>query len=433
MGQFRQVVMSNDTFNNNLVSKKKQAPGNGTPFGMNRNPIGYKSKAFFLFFIFLFLVSCTKIDYHEVENPAYLRVFNNLNYEVNLGDKGLLVPYLTMLIDPEFDQNGIPVKAAIVGDFLDKRARYAAPYPTHSAGSTKRNNPEYPGKENVLVGPIINGFDLSSWAQIPSGSHRIVFYFRPVNDIPFFQLSDDLKKNVAAEGNYDLKDREIYTLHVVQKDFKTKENGLLLRQENFHKLPFSDSSVYLNFYNMSAKGFSTSEDRKPNGMITLTDGIKDEMNVYLSLYPQETTTYTVETALPGYHARFIQPLYRDTEEATVSDYFSFPLFADSTKTITTNMVQQVTFLAPGLTFIEMGIGGTNMPKGLCSHLSFYGLNELVQLPGRGNSARFPSMFINTHSGLNNPKSFPAVNTIEVVNGEAYLTTIQRKFDPPIYK
>lgn len=387
-----------------------------------------------LFFtIGILLPSCTKIEYHEVESPAYLRVFNNLNYEVNLGDKELLVPYLTMLIDPEFDENGIPVNAAIVGDFLDKRVRYAAPYPTHSAGSTKRNNPEYPGKENVLVGPILNGFDLSSWAQIPSGSHRIVFYFRPVNDIPFFQLTDDLKQHIAIEGTYDLKERDIYTLHVVQKDFQTKENGLLLRKENFQNLPFSDSLVYVNFYNMSAKGFLESEDRKPAGMVTLSAGMKDEMNVYLSLYPQEATSYNSTTALPGFYARFLQPIYRNTEEATVSPYFNFPLFADSTKTISTNMMQNVTFLAPGLNFIDMGIGGNTMPKGLASHLTFYGLNELVALPGRVNSARFPSMFINTHSGVYNPKSFPAINTIEVVNGEAYLMTIQRKFDPPIYK
>lgn len=376
---------------------------------------------------------CTKIDYHEVERPAYLRVFNNLNYDVNLGDKELLVPYLTMLIDPEFNEKGIPVKAAVVGDFLDKRVRYAAPYPTHSAGSTKRNNPEYPGKENVLVGPILNGFDLSSWAQIAAGSHRIVFYFRPVNEIPFFDLSDDLKEHIAAEGTYDLKEREIYTLHVVQKNFKTKENGLLLRQENFQNLSFSDSLVYVNFYNMSASGFLDSKNKKPAGMTTLKDGMKDETNVYLSLYPQETREYNSKTALSGYYARFLQPVHRNTEVATVSPYFSFPLFADTTKDISTNMVQQITFLAPGLNFIDLGIGGTDMPKGLCSHLTFYGLNEQVKLPGPVNSARFPSMFINTHSGIHNPKSFAAINTIEVVNGEAYLTTIQRKFSPPIYK
>src|SRR5690606_8716489 len=221
--------------------------------------------------------------------------------------------------------------------------------------------------------------------------------------------------------------------HVVQKDFETKENGLLLRQENFHHLPFSDSLVYMNFYNMSAKGFLDSDDRKPDGMTTLEDGMQDEMNVYLSLYPEEAMAYNSQTAIQGYYARFLFPVYRNTEEPIVSPYFHFPLLADTTKTITTNMVQQITFLAPGLNFIDLGVVGTTMPKGLCTHLTFYGLNVLVLLPYINvNSARFPSMFVDTHSGVHNPKSFPAINTIEVVNGEAYLTTIHRKFDPPIY-
>src|SRR5690606_4282307 len=168
-------------------------------------------------------------------------------------------------------------------------------------------------------------------------------------------------------------------------------------------LPFSDSLVYMNFYNMSARGFLDSKDRKPDGMTTLEHGMKDEMNVYLSLYPEEATAYNSQTAIQDYYARFLHPVYRNTEEPTVSPYFHFPLLADTTKTITTNMVQQITFLAPGLNFIDMGIGGNVMPKGLCSHLTFYGLNELVSLPSRVNSARFPSMFINTHSGVHNPK------------------------------
>jgi len=40
--------------------------------------------------------------------------------------------------------------------------------------------------------------------------------------------------------------------------------------------------------------------------------------------------------------------------------------------------------------------------------------------------------VNIHSGKDNPKTFATVNTIEVVNGRIYLTTIQRKYAPPIY-
>lgn len=380
-----------------------------------------------------YFVSCTEIEYTEIDKPAYLRVFNNLNYEVTLDNRFERPPFLTMLIDPEYDKDGIPVSAAIVGDFLAKRELYAAPYPTHSAGSVSKENPEYPGKENVLVGPMLNGFDLSSWAQIPSGKHRIVFMFRPINEIPFFQLETRLKQDIAVDTEIELTPGEIYTLHVLQKDYITKENGIILRQENFHKQPFSDSLVYVNFYNMSAKGFVESDnDSKPStGYSTLQYGIQEESNVFLTLYPQDATEYNEKTALLGYWAQYLTSVKRNTEEGTVSPYFSFPLFADSRQTIITDMIQHITFLAPGLQFLEIGTGGQTMPRGLCSHLTFY-KEASISLPGRANTSRFPSMFINTHSGIYNPRSFAAVNTIEVVNGEAYLTTIQRKYDPPIY-
>lgn len=99
-----------------------------------------------------------------------------------------------MFINPVVDASGMPVSAEIVGDFLDQRDAYAPPYPSHIGNSTSVNNPEYPGKENVLVGPILNGFDLSSWAQVPSGKVRIMFAYRPKNTVPFFQLESHLKR-----------------------------------------------------------------------------------------------------------------------------------------------------------------------------------------------------------------------------------------------
>lgn len=385
------------------------------------------------------LGSCSEIEYHEIEAPAYLRVFNNLNYEVRLENRHEKVPYLTMLIDPVYDENGVPISAAIVGDFLDKREKYASPYPTHSAGSTKRNNPEYPGKENVLVGPILNGFDLSSWAQIPAGKHKIAFYFRPINEIPFFELAPDQRHSIAVEREIDLTEREIYTLHVVQKDHTTKENGIILRQENFHKQPFSDSFVYVNFYNMSAKGYFESEDQyKPANVLspTLSHGINDVTNVYLSLYPETSKQYNEEAAFPAFYAKYLYTLHRDTETDKVHPYFSFPLFADTTKTITTNMVQHLAFLAPGIDFFDIG-GGEYAPEKGCTNLAFYDNGLAESLPNLGpvdtdSYTMLPGMIVNIHSGIHNPRSFATVNTVEIVNGQAYLTTIQRKYAPPIY-
>ena len=131
-----------------------------------RNIFGsFKSSAWLLAFgLLLFASGCVKVEYSKINDPAYLRVFNNLNYIQTLGSKDNKVPFFCMFINPVVDADGMPVSAEIVGDFLDQRDAYAPPYPSHVGSSISVNNPEYPGKENVLVGPILNGFDLSSWA-----------------------------------------------------------------------------------------------------------------------------------------------------------------------------------------------------------------------------------------------------------------------------
>ncbi|ULT26714.1 hypothetical protein KUH03_07730 [Sphingobacterium sp. E70] len=45
---------------------------------------------------------------------------------------------------------------------------------------------------------------------------------------------------------------------------------------------------------------------------------------------------------------------------------------------------------------------------------------------------FPGLTVNVHSGTANPRTFGVVNSIEVVNGNAFLTTVQRKYPQPIY-
>jgi len=220
-------------------------------------------------------------------------------------------------------------------------------------------------------------------------------------------------------------------MHVVQKDYTTKENVLILRQENFTKLPFADSLVYVNFYNMSAKGFRESDDLlKPNtdnGYRTLRYGIANEMNVYLSLF--SGLPINVDKPISGYKGLYLATMERNTESNSVSPYASFPLFpaAGSTGTIHTNMVEAISLIAPGLDFQLSLNGSSDPPKGLAAFLTFSG-------DGTENTgvAFFPNMIINTHSGIYNPRSFSSVNTVEFVNGEAYLTTIQRKYAPPIY-
>ena len=394
--------------------------------------------------------SCTEVDYREVENPAYLRVFNDLNYVVTAFAEDDQLPYLTMLIDPVFDADRIPTDAAIVSDFLDRRNSYASPYPTHSESGTSVWNPEYPGREEVLVAPVVNGFDLSSWAQIPSGKHRFVFMRRPYNDISFFELRKSLKQTVLLDTTLTLDAYEVYTLNVLQKDFETKENGVILRKENFIKQPFSDSLVYVNFYNYSAKGFWQA-DASYKGIINgapnqLEYGIQDTMKILMSLYrfPEVSHSYSYfkegnHNYIGNYYELYQRMLYRNTESNSVAPYLGFPLFADTASNdIVTDMLESFIFIRPDMTGWEQDINDLNM-TGVTTQfarLVFCGTeNDTKDIRfyfEKMTPCVFPNMIVNTHSGIYNPRSFATVNFVEVVNGEAYLTTVQRRFDPPVY-
>lgn len=390
----------------------------------------------FYMIVMLLITGCSKVDYIKVDNPAYLRVFNSLNYVQTLDTKDQEVPFLAMLIDPEMDGNGMPVSTKILGDFLDQRAPYAPPYPSHIGNSISVNNPEYPGKEDVLVGPVLNGFDLSSWAQIPSGKHRIVFMFRPKNSVPFFNLEPKLKTKVLIDTTIVLDEKEVYTLNVLQKDYQTKKNGVLLRHENFYKLPLSDSLVYVNFYNLSSKGYWQADYTEKGGGLgnkgALGEGIRDRVNVFYSLYRKNNA----ESGLSNYLGKYLGEMKRNTGEADVSPYYSFPLFADPLSDgIYTDIWQRLDVLAPGMDPSSKPYSGIDQQtNNNWAPISCFS-NGTVRPPitSDENSVLLPNMIVNIHSGKYNPRSFATVNTIEIVNGNVYLTTIQRKYAPPIYK
>ena len=376
------------------------------------------------------LTACSKVDYTEIDNPAYLRVFNNLNLKIGLDNKDEEKPFLTMLIDPVLDADSMPVSAAVKGDFLDQRNPYAPPYPSHIGSGTSVNNPEYPGKENIPVGPVLNGFDLSSWAQITAGHHRVMFLIRPANAIPFFELETSLKKKIMIDTIMNLTAGEVYTMHVLQKDFTTKKNGILLRQETFHKLSLSDSLVYVNFYNYSADGFwqadnSLKKEQFLSGMLQY--GIRDEMNIWFSLCADGNLN-----TIPGYKLKYLTTLRRDLHSGAVTTYSSFPLFADpASDHISTRIWQRFSLL-------DKGLEPDNNPYGDASgdtHAQ-YGVISCIGNGTRTNfeqaSLTLPNMIVNIHSGKHNPRSFSTVNMIEIVNGNAYLTTVQRKYPPPVY-
>ncbi len=435
---------------------------------MKRMPI---IRFFCLLFFGPYIISCQKIDYTTMDSPAYLRVFNSVNHYQGMEIKGDTSTYLCMLVDPELDAAGIPTAASIVGDYLTERETYAPPYPVHIGVSTTKANPEYPGKESVLAAPVLNGFDLSSWAQVPSGTHRFLFMTRPRDEVSFFDLPEREKGNILIDTTVRLEPGEVYTMHILLEDYLSKKRGFLMRQENFYKQSFSDSLVYVNFYNYSAKGYwmAPIERKVPTGLLisdmnNFVQGIRDTMNIFLTLfnsqtygfqYPGSKTAILKEPATPisqTYTNRFLTTLYRDTRSGITNPYFSFPLWAAGADNRTyTDMWESFAFLSPGieLTSVPVTRDGMGINDGLNPFVNGSLLTTLnciadfdesmfVAQPtssGFGtNHTGFtaPNLIINTHSGTDNPRSFATVNTIEVINGKAYLMTIQRKYAAPIY-
>ncbi|WP_153848624.1 hypothetical protein [Sphingobacterium paramultivorum] len=386
-------------------------------------------------FILLF-ASCTKIEYTQIAEPAYLRVFNNVNYLQTMGSKDDKVPYFCMLINPKIGSDGKFTGAEIIGDFLDKRDPYAPPYPSHIGNSTDPSNPEYPGKENVLVGPILNGFDLSSWAQVPSGEVRVVFAYRPKNTVPFFELEDRLKNDILIDTVINLQSKEVYTLHLLQTDFIKKDHGILLRHENFYKLPLSDSLVYVNFYNMSAKGFWEADASLKDDdyrLKSFKNGVKDEMNVFLSLYESQEELSHYAAKVNGYQGRFLTTVKRNTSSNEVNAYASFPLWASSKSNgIRTAIWQRFDFFTLGMDPVTNPFYDSDTNTGSNWAVLNCLLNGKVGLTSNENGTLLPNLLVNVHSGKDNPRTFATINTIEIVNGRVYLTTIQRKYAPPIY-
>lgn len=406
----------------------------------------YKSKALMLAICLFCLLgisySCSKFEYRTIEEPAYLRVFNCLYYKIS-AENPMPTPYLTMLIDPQFDQNGIPIGAAIVGDFMDTRRPYAPPFPNYT-GNVSKTNYDYPGNADVLVAPIMNGYNLSGWAQVPAGEHRVMFVFRPKNEVPFAELEERFRKQITVDTTFNLSPKEVYTMNVLQADFTSKKNMAYLRQETFYKQGFDTEKIYFNVYNLSSKGYwkapnnqkdvypSFHGDRKP------VPGIQDEMNIYTSLYdmPEVRTdlnnyiSISTFNKISGFENRFAGKVFHDLS-GRVTPYHSIPLFINKKPgQVWSNVGVQISLTAiytadEGYVNYDYGtqrmeiscIVPTYMDPYKNSYINVYEANELP---------------VTTHSGTNKKQSFATVNSIEVVNGKPYITSTQRTFPKPIF-
>lgn len=233
----------------------------------------YKNSRTLLCLLALSLAGCYKYkEASPLASPAYLRVFNSIPYNVDALHSGQTPPFLCFLFDPAFDAAGVPTGGGIVGDWLHNRKLFSLSYPIDAGtalnagngdinpnpGAATANivtnaNYEYPGKMHVLTAPPMNGMDMSAWAQVPSGRHRVLFVIRPEDNTPFTQLTPTLRKTVLIDTTIDLKAGEVYTLEALLTDLDHSVYGAYLRQEQFPHQSFDPGRLYATFYNLSGR------------------------------------------------------------------------------------------------------------------------------------------------------------------------------------
>jgi len=414
----------------------------------------------FLAGIIILLASCSKTssNYNTIANPAYFRVFNSLTYDPSIPTKDQPHPFLTMIIDPEFDKSGEVTGGKVVGDFLDRRGPFAAPFPV---GNPDYKNKEYPGNSKVLVGPILNGINLSSWAQIPPGKHRMVFYVRPVNSTPFFDLNYRDRQTIMVDSTVDLSSGEVYTMEVLQKS--TSEHPpipveLYVRTEQFTKTPFNDTLLYVNFYNLGAVGYATANPGTRDysfytfGSNTST-AFGDTMNITYSLYkddipyPFNISSNVGTTLIPGYNVLWLGTLVRSHSDKT-APYYSIPLFAapDTTGGILSTQWELFVLTAPGYAPVNgpqpfPGIGPVLANPSYqvigCSNFANDGKYSSNNAPTAGDNYEYlastwlPNLINYTASGTHKQQSFATISSIEIINGFVYMMSVQRTYPPPV--
>jgi hypothetical protein len=390
--------------------------------------------------LLLIFTGCTKVDYNSVPSPSYLRVFNSLNYTTTIANKDQPPPFLTMVIDPTYDSaSHVVTGGSVVGDFLDARLGYAPPAP-NNAGSTSLINNEYPGNAKVLTAPILNGFDLSSWAEIISGKHRFVFYSRPRNQTAFFQLPAASRTVVLADSTINMIQGEIYTMEVLQPDAYNSHTQLYIRQEQFQHQAFADSLLYVNFYNLSSANYMSyavaAALDAPNAYNN-TRVIRDTMNVYYSLFqPDNINGPAGNNYIPGYKNIYLTSLIRSLQPS-IAPYFSIPLFAaaDTTGGILSQEWELFTFLSPAYQMPDNPFSSQTAITGSFSTLqctdSYYWLaRQNGGSFGTGGMGETPNLAITTASGKYHARSFATVSTVEYINSQVYVMSVQRVYAPP---
>lgn len=272
---------------------------------------------------------CKKYELKPLEQePAYIRVFNNLTFNVDFLNHTQTPPFLTFLMDPEVDAAGVPNNAGIIGDHLGTRQLYSASYPINAGNSSVVNgypvNYEYPGNAHVLTAPVINGFDLSSWAQIPSGKHRIMFVVRPQSSTAFKDLGTVQRGSVLIDTTINMEKGEVYTLEVVSRDLDNNKYGLYVRKEQFIHQAFDENRLYAGFVNLSGK---KPEQSKYGTAFYFPDKVRINSTYNICNDARTTSTNSFFVPLAGYDNTYYTTLNSKFDQAI--SYLPLPMLPQS--------------------------------------------------------------------------------------------------------
>lgn len=395
----------------------------------------------------VFSEGCKKYaELTPIDHPAYMRVFNDLPNITTALNNGQALPFLTFIMDPQMDASGAPAGGAIVGDYMATRQLFSLSYPineanssvglTFTAGTVYAQpttylfplNFEYPGNAHVPAAPAINGFDLSAWAQVKSGRHRILFVSRPENGIAFSNLSQTIRSQVLIDTTVDLVAGEVYTLEAVSRDMSKPDYGLYFRHEAFTHESFEDNKLYVGFVNLSEKPSQLVQDGFASAFpdriaISYTYNIQNDNR-------SPGATNAIYYPLPGYDNINYTTLI--TKMDTTIPYLSLPLLSNSyffqADTLRTyngnNFAGSLPFVS--FTFQDADNPGTPFLQLACS-----------QNPATFNNFDNP-LFTTANTTLPNLNLivnvngqyhiYPTLNIMELVDNRVYLMQVQKGFN-----
>ncbi|TDW97237.1 hypothetical protein [Dinghuibacter silviterrae] len=410
--------------------------------------------------ILLVLVgSCRKYpEASPLSGAAYIRVFNDIATSVDFLHSQQAPPFLTFIMDPHLDAGGAPDTGLVVGDFLGTRQLYSLSYPINEGNSLGVDlqqidnysnnvtitpgyvNYEYPGNAHVPTAPALNGFDLSSWAQVPSGKHRFVFVIRPQTDTAFSRLSTTIRHQILIDTTLDLQAGEVYTMEALSTDLDNNRYGAYVRQEQFIHQAFEPDQLYAGFVNLSGVTPHSARlgyfpDFPDSTVIYYTYYIHNDFNNGLGVeFGQDHYN-----PLTGYNNNYYTTL--NQRMATQISYLGLPLLDKSYFFIQDSLRSYANYLnnsgygyMGNFPFVQFSIYAQDSTAYAHNYLPFV-LNCAANpvtfnnyLPGVGTTFHFtPNLDLLVNVG-GQVSVYPTLNIMEMVYDRVYLMQIQNAFN-----